>query len=411
MIQSAESIGLEPTAYCRMCGLAIGMTPLSLGRVPVCNGFSRTGAVDRIIALDVLECESCQLVQLRQIAPLETLTPTLPWIRYREPEGHLDALAGALLALHPNAKTALGTGPFEQPLLSRLAARGLAHGVLELETGIAAGRYPYLETWQAGLNGPRLAEQAAQLGTFDIVSCRYIIEHSPAPVAALHALGRLLNPDGLLLIEVPDSSKFLMARDYCFLWEEHACYFTEATFRRLAEIAGFRMLKLLRYPGVLEDALVMVLQATDGPDTPKAPAVLGPSQLFRAYRDGFTSTRDALRAGLAQAAGPDRNQIALFGIGHHAIMFVNAFGLADNIALAVDDDADKAGFFPPGFHVPVVGSERLLADDQIRLCLFAVAPHIEGKVRDKLVPLAARGVEFRSIYAALDNSIMKDIAP
>ena len=92
-------------------------------------------------------------------------------------------------------------------------------------------------------------------------------------------------------------------------------------------------------------------------------------------------------------------------------MFVNAFGLSDLIALAVDDDADKNGFFPPGWRVPVVGSEALLADERIRLCLFAVAPHIEGKVRDKLAALTARGVAFRSIYAALDNSIMKDPAP
>jgi hypothetical protein len=92
-------------------------------------------------------------------------------------------------------------------------------------------------------------------------------------------------------------------------------------------------------------------------------------------------------------------------------MFVNVFGLAANIALAVDDDTDKAGFFPPGFRGPVVSSERLLADERITLCLFAVAPHIEDKVRGKLAPLAARGVEFRSIYAALDNSIMKGSAP
>ncbi len=118
----------------------------------------------------------------------------------------------------------------------------------------------------------------------------------------------------------------------------------------------------------------------------------------------------ASAAGSRRLAGPDRNRVALFGIGHHAIMFVNAFGWRTIIALAVDDDKDKAGFFPPGLRVPVVGSEHLLADEQIRLCLFAVAPHIEGKVRDKLAALAARGVEFRSIYAALDNSIMKDPA-
>ena len=99
-----------------------------------------------------------------------------------------------------------------------------------------------------------------------------------------------------------------------------------------------------------------------------------------------------------------------FGIGHHAIMFVNAFGLADFIALAVDDDPDKAGFFPPGFRVPVVGSQALLADERIRTCLFAVSPQIEDRMRDKLAPLAARGVAFHSIYAAADNSIMRDLA-
>jgi hypothetical protein len=334
----------------------------------------------------------------------------LPWIRYREPEGHLDALIGELLALHPRARTAVGTGPFEQPLLSRLAAGGLVTRELPLNIPSAAKRYPYLESWQASLNEPHLTAMAAELGTFDIVSCRYIVEHSAEPVAALAALKRLARPDGLLLIEVPDSSKFLAAHDYCFLWEEHASYFMEDTLRRLAATAGCRVVALLRYPGALEDTLAMVVQAIDGPSALKAPTV-GSSELFQAYRNGFARARDAVRARVAQAAGPDRDRVALFGIGHHAIMFVNAFGLAESIALAVDDDEDKAGFFPPGFEVPVISSERLLADERIRLCLLAVAPHIEGKVRDKLAPLAARGVEFRSIYAALDNSIMKDRAP
>lgn len=396
---------------CRLCARELAAPPLALGRLPVCNRFTTSGDAGEGVDLDVVECSACQLIQLRQPPPPDVLTPQVPWIRYREPEGHLDVVVGKLLALRPDALTALGTGPFEQPLLSRLAARGLDARAFPLDAGSAEGRYPYLESWQASLNDPHLAKIAAEIGTFDIVCCRYIVEHSPGPVAALVGLERLLSPDGLLLIEVPDSSKFLDARDYCFLWEEHSCYFVEDTLRRLAETAGYRVLALLRYPGALEDALVMVLQATDDPDKPRGPAVLGPSQRFKAYRDGFAPSRGAVRARLAQAAGPDRDRIALFGIGHHAIMFVNAFGLADDIALAVDDDPDKSGFFPPGFRVPVVGSERLLADERIKLCLFAVAPHIEGKVRDKLAALSERGVEFRSIYAALDSSIMKEPAP
>ncbi|GLH77358.1 D-mycarose 3-C-methyltransferase [Bradyrhizobium sp. SSBR45G] len=360
------------------------------------------------MTLDIVECETCQLVQLGEAPPPEALVPTVPWIRYREPEGHLDALVEQLVGLRPHARRALGTGPFEQPLLTRLAGKGLDVAALDLDASGGPGRYPYLETWQAQLNAAHLSAQPVPPGTFDIVSCRYLIEHTSEPVAALQALRQLLNPDALLVIEVPDSSKFLAARDYCFLWEEHSCYFVADTLHSLAESSGYRVLTLLRYPGTLEDALVAVLTPADAPIPAAAPR--GPSSLFQAYRDNFAPARAQLRSKLASLAGPERDRIALFGIGHHAIMFANAFGVADLIALAVDDDADKRGFFPPGFRVPVVGSERLLADQRITTCLFAVAPHIEGRVRDKLAPLAARGVAFHSIYAALDNAITKDLA-
>jgi SAM-dependent methyltransferase len=400
----------EAFSQCCLCGETINAPSLSLGRLPVCNDFRKTGPSDRATDLDIVECETCRLIQLRKTPPIDVLTPRLPWIRYREPEVHLDALAQAILSLCPQTRNVFGVGPFEQPLLSRLSARGLDVQTLNLDRARTADRYPYLESWQATLTEAYLACKAAQLGTADIVSCRYIVEHSPEPVGALVALKRLLNPEGLLLIEVPDSSKFLAARDYCFLWEEHSCYFVEETLRRLGETAGYRVLNVLRYPGALEDALVAVLQVTKPTSPAQRLSAQGSSLLFAAYRDDFTKTRDLLRTRFAEAAGPDRDRIALFGIGHHAIMFVNAFGLAEIIALAVDDDQDKAGFFPPGFRTPVVGSQRLLAAEAITNCLFAVAPHIEGKVRNKLAPLAERGVTFHSIYAALDNAITKDLA-
>jgi SAM-dependent methyltransferase len=398
---------------CRLCRRIVSTPPLSLGRLPVCNHFSAFETADAVVDLDIVECDTCLLVQLREAPPIETLVPRLPWIRYREPDGHLDALVAEVLgSFRANARTALGTGPFEQPLLSRFATRGLRTAALDLEAAAGVERYPYLESWQASLDEPRLAAMAARTGTFDVVSCRYIVEHSPEPVAALGALKRVLAEDGLLLIEVPDSSKFLASRDYCFLWEEHSCYFAEDTLRRLAEMAGYRVLAVLRYPGVLEDALVAVLEIAHGAPAPSSPIPnLGASAVFRAYRNGFAPTRAALRATLAEAAGPERDRIALFGIGHQAIMFVNAFGLAADIALAVDDDPDKAGFFPPGFHSRVVGSDRLLQDGRIQTCLFAVSPHIQARVREKLAPLAARGVRFHSIYAALDDSILKELAP
>ncbi|MGH6681379.1 MAG: class I SAM-dependent methyltransferase, partial [Bradyrhizobium sp.] len=295
-------------SLCRLCGRAVTTLALSLGRLPVCNRFDRTGKLDALVDLAVVECENCRLIQLRDTPPIDALVPQLPWIRHREPEGHLDSLVEAVLAIRPNARTALGTGPFEGPLLSRLAVRGLATKALQLDTAGARGPYPYLESWQASLSAPRLKDIAARRGPFDVVSSRYILEHSPQPVAALAALKSLLAEGGLLLIEVPDSSKFLAARDYCFLWEEHNCYFEEETLGRLAEAAGFHLLSVLRYPGALEDALVAILELAKSPAPPFAPR--GPSALFQAYRDRFPPTRERVRARLDRAAGPARNGVA-----------------------------------------------------------------------------------------------------
>jgi SAM-dependent methyltransferase len=280
--------------------------------------------------------------------------------------------------------------------------------MLECDATAARGHFPYLESWQAGLNARRLAGIAAHMGTFDIVSCRYIVEHSPDPVAAIRALASLLNPNGLVLIEVPDSSKFLAAHDYTLLWEEHTSYFVEETLQWLAEMAGYRVLAVLRYAGELEDALVAVLEVAKSPRRSLAPQ--GTSMLFRAYRDNFADTRSALKVRLARASGPEKDRVALFGIGHQAIIFVNAFGLADEIAMAVDDNPDKEGLFPPGFRRPVVNSERLLQDARITTCLFAMAPNTQAKVEKKLSSMAARGVQFRSIYAQIDGSITRETA-
>ncbi|MGJ4932447.1 class I SAM-dependent methyltransferase [Bradyrhizobium sp. HKCCYLS2038] len=391
---------------CRLCGQPIDSSPLSLGNLPVCNDFTKDGSIDRTIDLGVVECEFCQLVQLRGTISADLLMPRVPWIRYREPEGHLDALATSLLSLRSDARGAIGTGPFELPLLSRLAAHGLKTETLPLGVDASPGRYPYLESWQSIIDEEHLLAASIRHGTFDIVSCRYLVEHSHTPVAALRSLRHLLRPEGLLLVEVPDSSKFLSARDYCFLWEEHSCYFVANTLRQLAEVSGYEVLELLRYPGALEDALVAVL-APCSKVTP--PAAQGPSELFRSFRQNFADQRAGLQARLHTAAGPKKDGLALFGIGHHAIMFANAFGMADMIALAVDDDTDKVGFFPPGFRVPVVSSADLLADERITTCLFAVAPQIEEKVRKKLGFLETRGVAFHSVYAALGNAITKDL--
>jgi hypothetical protein len=59
----------------------------------------------------------------------------------------------------------------------------------------------------------------------------------------------------------------------------------------------------------------------------------------------------------------------------------------------------------------VVASEKLLEDQTITACLFAVAPRIERRIRERLAPLAQRGVAFRSIFAGVPGSLLPGAQP
>jgi SAM-dependent methyltransferase len=393
---------------CRLCGHAFEGPVLDLGSVPVCNHFTESRVERPTYPLLIACCCRCGLTQLVQAPPLEAIMPRAPWIRYNEPEDHLDDLVSRLLArYHCVPKLAIGVGPFEHPLLDRLAKRGLATRTIDLLARAAAptGRYPYLESWQGLLRTDVLGE-ANSFGSADIVSCRYLLEHCHAPLASLKALARLLSSDGILIIEVPDSAKFLAANDYCFPWEEHVSYFVEPTFRAVVEAAGLEVVDFLRYPGPLEDALVGVLRHKRALET-DSPAPAGAAvEQFAGYRNAFPLVREAVQRRIAVLAGPNREGVALVGAGHHAIMFVNAFGLGSNIAVAVDDDPNKRGRFAPGINAPIIASAELMDRHGLRACLLAVSPRAEGVVREKLAPLAARGIAFHSIYAGLPGSIL-----
>jgi hypothetical protein len=404
-----------PDASCRLCGEVLNGSGLSLPQLPVCNRFSAGPEACERHDLSLRQCRQCQLIQLGALLPLAAVRPRLPWIRYREPEAHLDAIVDALLEQHRSkAATSFGVGPFDQPLLDRLERRGLRGLALDVRPADweRDGGYPYLETCQLGLTPEHLAGVANKHGTADIVCCRYLLEHCHDPLGALRGLGRLLSAGGILIVEVPDSGKFLAACDYSFIWQEHVSYFVEPTLRRLAEKAGYEVAALHRASGELEDALVAILRparSTSGHDV-SSPCT-SDARIFQTYVHNLAPSRDAVQSWAAAAAGRSGDGLVLFGIGHQAVMFANAMGLSGRIAAVVDDDPDKRGYFPPGFKVPVVASETLLQDQTTRACLFAVAPRIEPRIRQRLAPLAERGVEFRSIFAGVPGSVLSGSPP
>lgn len=91
----------------------------------------------------------------------------------------------------------------------------------------------------------------AKLGSesFDVVTMMHTLEHIPEPLLELQEAMRVLKTQGLLVVAVPNISS-LMARISGASWEWiapplHLYYFTPRTLRRMAEKAGFRVIKTM----------------------------------------------------------------------------------------------------------------------------------------------------------------------
>ncbi len=79
---------------------------------------------------------------------------------------------------------------------------------------------------------------------FDVVTLWDVLEHTPDPQKEVREAHRLLNANGLLVINYPDIGSWiarLMGRSWVFLLDVHLYYFTRATIRRLLEDAGFEV--------------------------------------------------------------------------------------------------------------------------------------------------------------------------
>lgn len=92
-------------------------------------------------------------------------------------------------------------------------------------------------------------------GSFDMVCLWDVIEHLPDPKAALGKIRKLLKPDGLLLINLPDIGTWqakLAGKRFWWILSVHLHHFTRKSIRDICSRTGFEVFHFQRYWQTLE---------------------------------------------------------------------------------------------------------------------------------------------------------------
>jgi len=387
---------------------------LDFGAQPLCNRYVVDPDEKEFRHPLVLgQCQMCGLIQLTNSVPSEEIAPRFEWLKYNEPERHLDDLADVLCSLGglPEDPVVCGITYKDDSLLGRLSKKRF-NNVWRIDPEIDLGitiRGVAGETVIPKLTPQSVKDLADKKGRVNLIVARHVLEHAPDTQKFLESIKYLLEPGGYIVFEVPDCSIQLEACDYCMLWEEHILYFVPPTLKSIFKYTTFSLFNYQEYSYPVENALIAIVRRADEDSDPVDIDISIPQQLAvgKAYAEEFVVNRSDLKKYI-KSYKERVGKIAVFGAGHLSSMFVSIMGIKDYIDFIVDDDPQKQTLYMPGSNLPIKGSNSLI-EENINLCLLSLSPESELKVIGRNKNFVESGGVFASIFPNRRNSIQVDL--
>ena len=323
-------------------------------------------------------CTSCGLAQIIDPMPEHMVRCTHDWLRYDEPEQHLDDLASYLSCAADKQKPQVcGVSYKDTTLLNRL------------------------ENYGWGVSTAPTASHAEQT---DVLIARHILEHARNPQQFIASCSAMIRPDGLLVIEVPGFERMLQQHQHCFLWEEHILYFTKANLKDFLLSCNLEVLEVLEYPLPLENSIVAIAR----PAQSAAPAACSDKAslddqlgMVRAFGASLHSQAAKAQEALKRAFYAGK-AISLFGAGHLGMKYIHFYGLEPFLKTVLDDHPQKRGTFLPGSLLPVTDS-TWLAQHPDGVCLVAVNQEKHAILQQRHAFFAPGGGKWHSIFSDLSD--------
>lgn len=381
-------------------------------RQPVTNNYlEHSGQKEALYDFELVQSLKSGLIRLKHSIPMKDLIPKFDWIKYFEPEDHLDELVIELANLFDSKKQLIvgGISYKDDTTLDRFRSKyGATIWRLDTKTDMKiAEPGAGVESIQYFLNENKAKAASEKYPKADLLIVRHIFEHCSDIEKFSNSLKHFIRPNGYIVFEIPDASRLIRAHDYTMIWEEHFFYFTPYTLKNTLSDLGFKVHRFLQYPYPFEDSLVAVVS----PNVPNEEVKEDQNQLTMelqqaaGFGNDFEKQKSKIREFISELA-KNKGKIAIFGAGHLTTTFLALFELKEWVAVVADDNPNKSGLYLPYAHIPIHSSACLYEND-IKLCLLGVNPIHENKIISNHEQFLKNGGTLLSIFPSSEISLQK----
>ena len=216
---------------------------------------------------------------------------------------------------------------------------------------------------------------------FSLITLIHTLEHVLSPVERLKEAARLLEPNGILFVQVPN----VETSPFDLLVTDHLLHFTSSTLRLLAGAAGLRTVKLGNH--VIAKELTLLMKPG------RAEAVVPtPDQGIEVAKNTVAWLGEVLASAQSIA---DKGPLAIFGTAIAGMALYGA--LKDSVEFFVDEDPHRIGRHYDG--KPVIAPNSAPRDVPILLAFPSASAHYVAQKCDALELVAF----FRRLRLSFSN--------
>lgn len=353
---------------CRGCGSERLQRVVSLGTLPLSDGFLRSDQLDQAeprFPLDVAFCLDCTLVQIEYTVAPEVLFgadyPYFSSVSETVVDNARANIAARLAEHHLGPKSLVVEIASNDGYLLQFYRE---HGIPVLGIDPAPG--PAAEAQRRGIEtlvaffGRELARRLAAEGrAADIVHANNVLGHVADTGGFVEGLGMLLKPDGVAVIEVPYVRDLVEKVAFDTIYHEHLCYFSVHSAMALFRRYGLVLKRVERIPihggslrlfvtaGGAADASVEQMLAEE------RAAGLDRFDFYAGFARRVAALSDALVT-LLQQLKAEGARIVGYGAAAKGTILLNVCGIDGRLLdYVVDRNPWKCGRFVPGVRLPI----------------------------------------------------------
>ncbi|SCA59011.1 C-methyltransferase NovU [Chlamydiales bacterium SCGC AB-751-O23] len=361
---------------CRSCQSNSLKSIIPLGKLPLANALIEKTNVEKskLYNLEVMLCEECALVQLKDSVAPEDLFSHYFYFSSNSStmlESAQNLVESLLPQLNEDSQI-VEIASNDGYLLKNYMGKGFKVLGIEPAKNVAkVARESGIETLCEFFDA-NLAKKIAHSGMkADIIHANNVMAHVPDINSFVKGVKILLKQTGVAVIEVPYFLDLIEKLEFDTIYHEHVFYFTLKALKGLFNkngllISGFEKLKI--HGGSLR---LFIAHEDNNTESADLEGAIFQEELKGLYNletyKGFMRRLEDLKENLLdklQSLKNDQKKIAAYGASAKGTTLLNYFGIRKElIDFVVDKSSAKIGKLLPGTYLEIKNPEALIEED------------------------------------------------